>query len=323
LRKGLFAVMLVAASFAGGAVVNGPGLRWAQAMILNRAGGDGDGPAPGEVLLPPPDASTESIPSAPVSPVVLEPARPASSREKSGGKDGGTASGKAEAPAPPTPAAAEVAPPAPDPKPKAPPAPEPKPKAPPAPEPQAPAPPEPKGQGSGGPASSGRDVESRAAKPPKDVPPTLDELPPLDMPADPPASKAPDGAGRGEPRTASTNAAGDAPDPAPSAADPAPRPPEATPASTAPANAGPAARSNATSPGDWAQVRRTMVALGVARYGIEGEPGGRARFYCVIPLAGRHAVGQHFEAEGDDALQAAQVALRRVALWLAAEAPKP
>jgi hypothetical protein len=322
LRKGLFAVMLVAASFAGGAVVNGPGLRWAQAMILNRADGDGDGPAPGEVLLPPPDASSESIPSAPVSPVVLEPARPASSREKPRGKDGGTAPGKGEAPAPPTPAAAEVAAPAPAPEPKAPPAPEPK----------TPAPHEPKGQGPGGPAPSGRDVASRAAKPPKDLPPTLDELPPLELPADPPAPKDLDRARRGEPWTASTNAAGDAPDPAPSAAvsprpfrpaDPAPRPPEAAPASTAPANAGPSARTNSTSLGDWAQVRRTMVALGVARYGIEGEPGGRARFYCVIPLAGRHAVGQHFEAEGDDELQAAQVALRRVALWLAAEAPKP
>jgi hypothetical protein len=302
LRKGLFAVMLVAASFAGGAVVNGPGLRWAQAMILNRADGDGDGPAPGEVLLPPPDASSESIPSAPVSPVILEPARPASSREKPRGKDGGTAPGKGEAPAPPTPAAAEVAPPAPAPEPKAPPAPEPK----------TPAPPEPKGQGPGGPAPSGRDVESRAAKPPKDLPPTLDALPPLELPADPPAPKALDGARRGEPWTASANAAGDAP-----------RPPEAAPASTAPANAGRSVRTNSTSPGDWDQVRRTMVALGVARYGIEGEPGGRARFYCVIPLAGRHAVGQHFEAEGDDELQAAQVALRRVALWLAAEAPKP
>ena len=30
MRQALFAVLLVAASFAGGAVVNGPGLRWAQ-----------------------------------------------------------------------------------------------------------------------------------------------------------------------------------------------------------------------------------------------------------------------------------------------------
>ena len=31
MRKALFAVVLVAASFGGGAAVNGPGLRWAQA----------------------------------------------------------------------------------------------------------------------------------------------------------------------------------------------------------------------------------------------------------------------------------------------------
>jgi hypothetical protein len=72
-------------------------------------------------------------------------------------------------------------------------------------------------------------------------------------------------------------------------------------------------------PTDWSDLRRTMRALGVSRYGLEGEPGGRVRFHCVIPLAGRRAVGQHFEAEGDDDLQAAQATLRRVALWRAAE----
>jgi hypothetical protein len=66
-----------------------------------------------------------------------------------------------------------------------------------------------------------------------------------------------------------------------------------------------------------------MRELGVGRYGIEGELGGRVRFHCVIPIAGRHAVGQQFEAEGDDELQAARTALRRVALWRATEAPRP
>ena len=72
---------------------------------------------------------------------------------------------------------------------------------------------------------------------------------------------------------------------------------------------------------DWGAIRRKMHALGVARYGIEGEPDGRVRFHCVIPLAGRRAVGQQFEAEGDDELEAAQTALRRVALWRATEHP--
>jgi hypothetical protein len=66
-----------------------------------------------------------------------------------------------------------------------------------------------------------------------------------------------------------------------------------------------------------------MRTLGVARYGIEGEPDGRVRFHCVIPLAGRRAVSQHFEADGDDEIEAAQAALRRIALWRATEAPTP
>ena len=40
LRKGLFAIVLVAASFAGGATVNGPGLRWVRDMILNQPGAE-------------------------------------------------------------------------------------------------------------------------------------------------------------------------------------------------------------------------------------------------------------------------------------------
>ena len=73
-------------------------------------------------------------------------------------------------------------------------------------------------------------------------------------------------------------------------------------------------------PNDWVEVRRELKALGVSRYGTEGDPLGKARFFCVIPLAGRRAVGQHFEAEGDDELQAARAAIKRVALWRATEA---
>jgi hypothetical protein len=62
-----------------------------------------------------------------------------------------------------------------------------------------------------------------------------------------------------------------------------------------------------------------MQVLGISRYTIEGQPGGRVLFSCLIPLAGRQAVTQRFEAEGDDALQAARAALRRVALWRASQ----
>jgi hypothetical protein len=72
---------------------------------------------------------------------------------------------------------------------------------------------------------------------------------------------------------------------------------------------------------DWAIVQRKMQTLGVSRFTIDGDPGGRVVFSCLIPLAGRQAVSQRFEAEGDDVVGAAQAALRRVALWRATQPP--
>ena len=68
---------------------------------------------------------------------------------------------------------------------------------------------------------------------------------------------------------------------------------------------------------DWSLLRRKMQSLGVTRYTIEGEPNGRVMFWCLIPLAGRQAVSQRFEGEGDDEIHAAQAAIRRIALWRA------
>jgi hypothetical protein len=70
---------------------------------------------------------------------------------------------------------------------------------------------------------------------------------------------------------------------------------------------------------DWAALGRRMQALGVSRFTIDGQPGGRAVFSCLIPLAGRQAVAQRFEAEGEDGFRAAQAALSRVALWRATQ----
>ncbi|MFI5454756.1 MAG: hypothetical protein ACHRXM_04835 [Isosphaerales bacterium] len=64
-----------------------------------------------------------------------------------------------------------------------------------------------------------------------------------------------------------------------------------------------------------------MQSLGVSRFTIEAEPGGRVVFSCLIPLAGRQAIAQRFEAEGDDMVQAAHAALRRIGLWRATQAP--
>ena len=74
----------------------------------------------------------------------------------------------------------------------------------------------------------------------------------------------------------------------------------------------------------WVDLRHKLQSLGVTRYTIEGEPGGRVVFSCLIPLAGRQAVSQRFEAEGDDEFQAAQVAIRRISLWRATRtSPSP
>ena len=52
-----------------------------------------------------------------------------------------------------------------------------------------------------------------------------------------------------------------------------------------------------------------MQSLGVSHYTIDGQPGDRVVFSCLIPVVGRQAIAQRFEAEGDDMLQAAQAAL--------------
>jgi hypothetical protein len=103
-------------------------------------------------------------------------------------------------------------------------------------------------------------------------------------------------------------------------------PSEAPPPPEAPAPAPDASPSPRSEPGtpatggkDWAALDRKMQALGVSRFTIEGQPGARVVFSCLIPLAGRQAVTQRFEAEGEDGFQAAQAALRRVALWRATQ----
>ena len=73
----------------------------------------------------------------------------------------------------------------------------------------------------------------------------------------------------------------------------------------------------------WAILEHRMEILGVTRYTMDGTPGGRVVFSCLIPLAGRQAVAQRFEGEGDDIMQAAQMALRRIALWRASPPSPP
>jgi len=72
---------------------------------------------------------------------------------------------------------------------------------------------------------------------------------------------------------------------------------------------------------EWALLERKMQTLGVSRFMIEAELGGRVMFSCLIPVAGRRAVSQRFEAEGDDMVEAAHAALRRIGLWRSTQAP--
>jgi hypothetical protein len=173
---------------------------------------------------------------------------------------------------------------------------------------------------------------------PLEAPMPLNSSPTAQPPAVASAGTAPDGKAKApnEPRTEDKTPPADkpaAPAPAPvTAANTAPAKDEKkdAPVQLALAEAAPPASATPTAPapaagavGDWAEVRRTMRTLGVSRYGIEGEPNGRVRFHCVIPVAGRRAVGQHFEAEADDDLQAARACLHRVALWRATEDANP
>jgi hypothetical protein len=83
----------------------------------------------------------------------------------------------------------------------------------------------------------------------------------------------------------------------------------------------PTPRSVTNRSGDWAVLERKMQSLGVSHFTMEGEPGGHVVFSCLIPLAGHDAVTQRFQAGGDDVVQAAQAALRRIALWRATQPP--
>jgi hypothetical protein len=103
-----------------------------------------------------------------------------------------------------------------------------------------------------------------------------------------------------------------APSPAVPAASPSASKPLKDPSSSPPAPAPAAA-------GDWTAIRQKLQSLGVRRYTIDGEPEGRVRFSCLVPVAGRQAVSQHFEAQGDDELQAARAVIRRITLWRAAQ----
>lgn len=69
----------------------------------------------------------------------------------------------------------------------------------------------------------------------------------------------------------------------------------------------------------WSELKSRMVQLGVSRYWLEGDAQGHVYFRCVVPITDRGAVGEIFEAEGEEVLGTVDAALRRIVVWRATE----
>jgi hypothetical protein len=311
MRKALFAVVLVAASFAGGAAVNGPGLRMAQAWAMGRLGLVQDVDDPGPVVGPHGDPASDNLHPSPIPPLSVDPppadkaTEPAGKKDKDKPRPDATRASSASTSSSPSPTSGgPVAPepsvagsartPSPAPAPVA---------AAPTPEPLEPLVPFPSMSTDTPPLEPPAPLPLAAPRDPEPSAPAVEGSKPADKAHD---TKATDPAPQAQAGDARGVADGNV---ALASLARAERP---QPAATVPAD-----------PTDWAGVRRALRALGVSRYGTEGDANGRVRFHCVIPLAGRRAVGQHFEAEADDELQAARAALRRIALWQASEGNAP
>lgn len=307
MRKAFLVVALIGSSFAGGAAVNGPGLAWVKGLIAPAAEAlesldEDEALADDAEIADPPAPRQASKPGrrrtgASTDPAPSSDARPAPVETRSSG------------PSPDAPAPAATSP---------------------APAPAAPA------QGllgtlqaaitpaAAAPAArSAEPTVTTSATPGGLTPPKL-EPPGTGAGANPrpdpvvtPAAVAPEAAARPAERAATPAPAGNG---------------NASgwlPPSIGKALAGGAAPTTTTTapapraaPGSdgWAEIQRRMTAHGVSRYWIEGDAAaGTVRFRCVVPLAGRAAVAQQFEGEGEDLHAAAAVTLRRIDLWKATE----
>lgn len=337
MRKALLVVALIASSFAGGAVVNGPGLKVVEAWVADQVAG---GPAPStggpEVSEP------EAFPSAPLPRIT-------------GPDEVSVEAAVAEPPVPPAEPAAAVSAPAPEavaaagPPALAAPSAEPAPTSTTSAEPARPLS-TPAAAAAPAPASVPPLTPPAATAPAAAAPPAVaDGAPaappaPADVPAPPvpkpggapaaagtpwsdaPDSKAPATAVVPDPSKAPAGGAGGGGEgPSLAAAEPAAGPAPLAAADGAVVQAGLEAAPAPPADRSWVDVARRLAELGVGRYWVEGEPGGAVRFRCTIPVAGERAVAQQFEAEGDTPQEAAETVLKRVALWRAVHevAPKP
>lgn len=342
MRQFLFVVVMVAVAFLGGATVNGPAFRWVQARLLDYMGlKDGGEIVSVDLPHPPVDASDSrrplsstavadvdaatAVPSNSSNPrrdqatistgslnspshSVRSPGRPLDDHTQQGKSDKSRAPA-AESSASHRPPAKHVSPPLPVPAA--------------VPEPAAPQLAGESGDLNGTPSASNKPQKSSQTL---NLPASAQDgdsqsaLPaPLDASIGPAllASLSPSPSAQMGPESQTGSSA--------IPLETAPRNSSPTPSSPSPSVSitSTSAASTPDPASDWASLRRKMQVLGVTRYTIEGELAGHVTFSCLIPLAGRQAVTQRFEAEGEDELHAARAAIRRVALWRAAQSTAP
>jgi hypothetical protein len=324
MRQTLFVVVMVAAAFLGGALVNGPGLRWVQARLLDYLGLQ-DGGEITSIELPQPASNAAELGQEAPSPAGAQPGaqRPVSTSSSQLAKNGQPRLGQKSSTQPTHRTAPELAS---SQVPSASPSPPTRPLPLPAlvPEPAASQLPDLRGKPKQSlkklsvretPGTPENQIKKLGDKGTPTVQRQENQTPePIPAPLDPEVGTA---------LLASRSPVGLAPGPV-EPAKPEPIPLESglerLPSQTLTAAGTVRERSSAPSAPEaaWVALRKKLQALGVTHYAIEGEPGGQVSFWCLIPLAGRQAVSQRFEGKGDDEFHAAQAAIRRIMLWQAA-----
>lgn len=285
-RQALLVIVLIASSFLGGAFVNGPGLRWAQTRLLRSLGLNGESEIASVDLTPaaaPAGVGDSTDPPKPASEPMLEPLALAPTVLAEDGSSQKVPSDHRNA------SSSKLH--------------------------------EKPGDGTSSKAEAGL---------PLPVTPPLSVAGATGSPSNGSASKRP-ASPDSEVRPAGAspgrmNSSDSKVEPAlldslgtllPSISSPPPEPLSSPATSSSP----PASKLTRSVSDDWIVLQQKLQALNVSRFTIEGEPSGRVLFSCLIPLAGRQAVTQRFEAEGDDMIQAVQATLRRIALWHATQPP--
>jgi hypothetical protein len=286
-RQLILVVVLVAASFLGGAFVNGPGLQWVQTRVLRSLGLNNGGEiisvdlkstvsseaSSNGLALAKPETEAMQGPPVPMpslltednSPKHVASDRPSGSQTREESTTIGQASSRSQPPRP---------------------------------------------------SSSAKDLRALAQSPGRQPIPSDPDVTPASEVSSPAPVRASSRLALDTAPAIIDSLAALLPQNSPSSNSPLPSSSSTPPLTSTP-------KSIAGGNDNWAILERKMQSLGVSRYTMDGEPSGRVVFSCLIPLAGRQAVTQRFEAEGDDLVHAAQAALRRIALWRATQPSSP